>query len=192
MKKLLRKLGRFVTQPVYRWPSIVLTRLTRPIPPALWLSNLFWQRVVGLNRQVPWMVHFTSQVIGDVQIGHDVWCSFALSGGCYIQGINGVRIGDGTIFAPGVKIISANHDPKFFERSEVAPPLVIGRHCWLGANVVVLPGVVLGDNVIVGAGAVVTKSFPGNTVLAGVPARVISRLAPSCADVPKTIPRMIA
>ena len=56
---------------------------------------------------------------------------------------------------------------------EKEKPIIIGKNCWIGTNVVILPGVELGDNVIVGAGAVVTKSFLSNCVLAGVPAKLI-------------------
>ena len=52
-------------------------------------------------------------------------------------------------------------------------PIRIGNKCWIGANAIVLPGVSLGDHVIVGAGAIVTKSFPSNCTIAGVPARII-------------------
>ncbi len=123
------------------------------------------------------MVHFTSSVGDNIQIGRSVWISFACSGNCYIQGINGVHIGDDTIFAPGVKIISANHAFADFNSWPKKDPVIIGRHCWLGANAVILPGVTLGDNVIVGAGAVVTKSVPSNTIVAGVPARPIGNSA---------------
>ena len=98
------------------------------------------------------------------------------SGGCYIQGGNGIEIGDGTIFAPGVKVISANHDPKDLKHWLPDRPIRIGNSCWIGANAVILPRVELGDNVIVGAGAVVTKSFPSNVVLVGNPARVIGKV----------------
>ncbi|WP_306796757.1 acyltransferase [Rhodopirellula halodulae] len=121
------------------------------------------------------MVHFTSRVTGNVKIGKDVWKSFALSGGCYIQGINGVEIGDGTIFAPNVVIVSANHVIGATHQWTMQPPISIGKRCWIGANAVVLPGVCLGDNVVVGAGAVVTRSFPENSVVAGVPAKLVSR-----------------
>lgn len=102
--------------------------------------------------------------------------SFAVSGGCYIQATNGIRIGEETVFAPGVKIISANHDLATLANAAPAPPVVIGTRCWLGANAVILPGVKLGDHVIVGAGSVVTESFPANVVVGGVPAHVIRRL----------------
>jgi acetyltransferase-like isoleucine patch superfamily enzyme len=102
--------------------------------------------------------------------------SLAQSGGCYIQGANGLEIGAGTIIAPGVKIITANHSFADFQQWVVAEPIRIGRNCWIGVNAVILPGVQLGDRVIVGAGSVVTKSIPSNCVIAGVPARTLRSL----------------
>ena len=141
--------------------------------------NFFFKVVFGINRGVPWSVHFTSQVnIPDrIRFGKGVETSFVVSGGCYIQGGNGIEIGEGTIFAPGVKIISANHDPENLHLWKPAKPIKIGKNCWIGANTVILPEVELGDNVIVGAGSVVTKSFPSNVVIAGNPARVIRHLS---------------
>lgn len=145
--------------------------------------NYFFKRVFGVNADVPWSVHFTSRVVVPTRIkfGEGVERSFMFSGGCYIQGGNGIEIGDGTIFAPGVKIISANHDPQDLSQWKPDRPIKIGKNCWIGANAVILPGVELGDNVIVGAGAVVTKSFPGNVIVAGNPARIIREL-PGKAD----------
>jgi acetyltransferase-like isoleucine patch superfamily enzyme len=122
------------------------------------------------------MVHFTSIVNGKVSIGKEVARYFANCHGCYVQGINGVSIGDYTIFAPGVKIISANHDVRNFDKHVKEEGIVIGKRCWLGANCVILPGVRLGDNVIVGAGSVVTKSFGNNVIVAGNPGKVIKHL----------------
>lgn len=152
------------------------------IPFSRWFVNFLFQRLFRLNAEAPFSVHFTSTVrMGKgISLGKNVWKSFAVSGGCYIQGGNGIEIGDDTIFAPGVKIISANHDPANGMEWAPAPPIRIGRRCWIGANAVILPGVELGDGCIVGAGAVVTKSFPaGHCVLAGVPARQIRTLAPA-------------
>lgn len=155
------------------WPIRYLGKRTAPVPPALYIVNAFCQRVLRLNADVPWNVHFTSRVFGDVRIGRNVWVSFSVSSGCYIQGGNGVIIGDDTMFAPGVKIVSANHDVSDYSKWVPSAPIRIGRRCWLGANAVVLPGVTLGDGVVVGAGAVVTRSFEDRAVVAGVPARVL-------------------
>jgi acetyltransferase-like isoleucine patch superfamily enzyme len=143
------------------------------IPPSVWVVNAIFQRIFRLNASVNFQVNFTSTVIaGDkIILGRGVWKSFALSGNCYIQAGNGVYIGDDTIFAPGVKIISANHGMDSDKSWEPSAPIRIGNRCWLGANSIVLPGVQLGDDTIVGAGAVVTRSFPGRSVLVGVPAR---------------------
>lgn len=99
--------------------------------------------------------------------------SFALSGDCYFQALNGIELGKNFLFAPGVKLISSNHD--FADKSLVAKadPIRIGDNVWLGAGAIVLPGVSIGSNVVVGAGSVVTKSFPDNVVIAGNPARII-------------------
>jgi acetyltransferase-like isoleucine patch superfamily enzyme len=148
--------------------------MTKPVPLGLWLVNFFMQRILRINAGAPCMVHFTSRVTGRIIIGKNVWESFAVSGGCYIQGGNGITIGDDTIFAPGVKIISVNHDLKDFSKWEKEDQITIGKRCWIGANAVILPGVQLGDDIIVGAGAVVTKSFPNGLVIAGVPAKDIS------------------
>jgi acetyltransferase-like isoleucine patch superfamily enzyme len=155
------------------WPYAVLYYFTRPIPPGLFFINFIFQRIFRINGEIPWMVNFTSRVSGNIKIGKNVWISFAVSGGCYVQGINGIEIGDNTIFAPGVKIISANHDPNDYNKWIKCSPIKIGKNCWIGANAVILPGVQLGDNVIVGAGSVVTKSFPNNCTIAGVPAKII-------------------
>jgi acetyltransferase-like isoleucine patch superfamily enzyme len=140
------------------------------------LVNFIFQRVLRINGDTPWSVAFTSRVIApqNIRIGRNVGKSFAVSGCCYIQGINGIDIGDGTVFSFGVGIVSSNHDRGDLTSNVAGGPVRIGRNCWLGKNAVVLPGVELGDGCIVGAGAVVTKGFPAGSVLAGVPARPIS------------------
>lgn len=100
------------------------------------------------------------------------------SPGIYLQNFAGnIRLGRGTYIAPNVGIITANHDPLNLDRHVPAEDVTIGNECWIGMNAVVLPGVILGPRTIVGAGAVVTKSFPeGNCIIAGNPARMIKRL----------------
>ena len=103
---------------------------------------------------------------------------------CHIGCIGKICIGSGTMIASRVYISDHSHgnitaeDLTFApaKRPLVSKPVVIGRNVWLGEGCCILPGVTLGDNVIVGANAVVTHSFPSNSVIAGVPARVIKQL----------------
>lgn len=143
------------------------------ISSGLLLVNFIYQKLFDINNSIPWSVHYSSTIQGKITIGKNVWKSFASSGGCYIQGANGIEIGDDTIFAPGIKIISSNHNPNDLDNWIVVPPVKIGKNCWIGANAVILPGVELGDRVIVGAGSIVTKSFPTDSVIAGNPARLL-------------------
>lgn len=156
------------------WPIRLANKFRKDnISTGLLIMNFIFQKVFDINNSIPWSVHYTSTVQGKITLGKNVWRSFASSGGCYIQAANGIEIGDDTIFAPGVKMISSNHNPGNFESWIVTNPIRIGKNCWIGTNAVILPGIELGDNVIVGAGAVVTKSFPAGSVVVGNPAKLL-------------------
>ena len=99
--------------------------------------------------------------------------SLIMSPSCYLQAINGIEIGEDTLFGPGVKIISANHDMLDYKKAVTEKPIKIGTECWIGANAVILPAVEIGDRVIVGAGSVVTQSFGDDVKIAGNPAKII-------------------
>lgn len=144
------------------------------------LVNFVFQRIFRLNASAPFSVNFRSTVTcGEkIQIGRRVGASFAISGGLYVTGTHGVEIGDGTVIGPNVGILSANHDLYQRNLATADGPVRIGQNCWIGMNAVILPGVVLGDNVTVAAGSVVTASFPSNVVIGGVPARVLKHITP--------------
>ncbi|MGB9691206.1 MAG: acyltransferase [Candidatus Sumerlaeaceae bacterium] len=144
-----------------------------------YLQYLFFKHVFRINSKVPWPVHFTSRVVCPERVILGKGSYPGDMPGCYIQAINGIEIGDYSIFAPNVGLISANHDPSDLNKHIPAPPIRIGNFCWVGMNSVVLPGVQLGDHTIVGAGSVVTESFPeGYCVIAGNPAKLIRQLSP--------------
>ena len=95
---------------------------------------------------------------------------------CIIQ--SHVVIGDDVIMGPDVKIYSRNHryealDTPIKDQGKVQCTTSIGSDVWIGANVIILPGVCIGDHVIVGAGAVVSKDVPEFAVVAGNPARIL-------------------
>jgi len=95
----------------------------------------------------------------------------------YIEASNGVFIDDYTNIGPNVGIISSNHNLIDNSKQDEAPPIYIGKFCWIGMNAVILPGVQLGDFTIVGAGAIVSRNFPeGYCVIAGNPAQIINYL----------------
>jgi len=87
-----------------------------------------------------------------------------------------IYIGDSTMLGPNVVIATAGHpiDPELRSRGlQYNLPVRIGRNCWLGAGVIVMPGVTIGDNTVIGAGSIVTKDIPSGVVAVGNPCRVL-------------------
>ena len=90
-----------------------------------------------------------------------------------------IYIGDYTMLGPNVTIATAGHpiDPELRRRGlQYNLPVRIGRNCWLGAGVIVMPGVTIGDNTVIGAGSIVTKDIPANVVAVGNPCRILRPL----------------
>lgn len=142
-------------------------------------SYFFWQKILGFNRHCYWPVHFTSIVSNPRNILCGIETCPGFMPGCYIQAHGKISIGDYTQISANVGIITSNHD--IHSNVEHLPPkdISIGEYCWIGMNVTILPGVTLGNFTTVGAGSVVTKSFPdGYCVVAGNPAQIIRRLNP--------------
>ena len=99
-----------------------------------------------------------------------------LNFGCVILDICPVRIGSGTKIGPGVQIVAADHPRDGAGREtglEFGRPVTIGKNVWIGAGAVILPGVEIGDDAVVGAGTIVTKSVGAGMTVVGNPARPI-------------------
>lgn len=144
-----------------------------------WVISDFWGRILlNKNRGIKWPVSPVTRIGGgNIIFDVDDLDNFN-SPNCYFQSYDAqIQIGKGTYIAQGVGIITSNHDVYDLDKYSVAADVIIGKNCWLGMNAIVLPGVVLGDNTVVGAGSVVTHSFPGGRcVIAGNPAKVIKLL----------------
>lgn len=143
------------------------------------LRGIFYQKLLGFNRQIPWPINPSFKISDFRMIDFDVDdIDNFQSGGCYFQNFSAkIYIGKGTKIAPNVGLITANHNIRDSDYNEEGLPIRIGQKCWIGMNAVILPGVLLGDHTVVGAGAVVTRSFPeGNCVLGGSPARILKKI----------------
>ena len=147
------------------------------------LFNFVVQKIFRVNKSIPFMLHYTSRIndpkgieILNIEDNEALFRCFASSNGVYINAYNGIKFGKDVMFASGVKLISANHDFKYRKKHIKSNPIILEENVWLGANVVVLPGVKIGKNFIVGAGSVVTKDIEPNSIYAGNPARKIKDL----------------
>ena len=90
-----------------------------------------------------------------------------------------IYVGDYTMIGPNVTLATAGHPilPELRKEAyQFNMPIHIGKNCWLGAGVIVLPGVTIGDNTVIGAGSVVTKDIPSNVVAIGNPCRILREI----------------
>lgn len=146
----------------------------------LWvLKGLLFQKILSFNKNVPWPVAHTVLVNNWKNIHFDSEdVNIFQTNGSYFQAQDAhIYIGKGTWIAPNVGLITTNHNIYNVSEHAGGQNVRIGEKCWIGMNSVVLPGVELGKNTIVAAGAVVTKSFPeGYCVIGGVPARILKRI----------------
>jgi acetyltransferase-like isoleucine patch superfamily enzyme len=100
-----------------------------------------------------------------------------INAGCKFQDQGGIFIDDGALIGHGVVIATLNHDMDPEKRQALHPsPVHIGKKVWIGANATITPGVSIGDNAVVAAGAVVTKDVDADTIVGGVPAKPIKRI----------------
>ena len=107
----------------------------------------------------------------NIHLGTGVFLNF----NCVILDVVEVRIGDKTQIGPGVQILTADHPRSPEERAgglEFGRPIVIGRNVWIGGGAILLPGITVGDDALIGAGSVVTRDVPAGATVVGNPARV--------------------
>lgn len=110
-----------------------------------------------------------------VHFGKNVYVNFNLT----LVDDTHIYVGDYTMFGPGVIIATAGHPLLSELRQEgyqYNAPVHIGKNCWIGAGALIMPGITIGDHVVVGAGSVVTKDLPSNVIAVGNPCRVLREI----------------
>lgn len=109
-----------------------------------------------------------------IQIGKRVFINHA----CTFLDMGGITIEDDVLIGPKVNLITENHplDPAN-RQALIVKPIVVKRNAWIGAAATILPGTTIGENSVIGAGAVVSKDVPANTIVGGVPAKVIKTIS---------------
>ena len=108
-----------------------------------------------------------------ITIGKNVFINHA----CSFLDMGGITIEDNVLIGPKANLITENHPLNLGDRKTlVCKPIVIKRNAWIGAAATILPGVTIGENAVVAAGAVVSKDVPANTVVSGVPAKIIKTI----------------
>ncbi|MCD7756308.1 MAG: sugar O-acetyltransferase [Firmicutes bacterium] len=142
------------TQPERRWAK---------------LHEMFAEFGEGSYVESPFYSNFGGR---NVHFGKWVYANFNLT----LVDDTHIYVGDDTMIGPNVTIATAGHpiDPTLRRKGlQYNIPVHIGKNCWLGAGVIVLPGVTIGDNTVVGAGSIVTKDLPSGVVAVGNPCRVL-------------------
>lgn len=156
-------------------------RLARKIPRFLFLKSRYFYMKLILGK-----IGVKSFVYPDTAINYPenvfIGCNVSISNGVYIGASShgSVTIGDRTAIASGTRIVTATHDSAFLPviRVGINKPVFIGSDVWIGTGAIILPGVTISDGAIVAAGAVVTKDVLPDTMVGGVPAKLIKNLGP--------------
>lgn len=210
MNHLLKRLLSLLVSPVIRalWPVVeniqrlgayvgLAGRLPTPVDPSvvvLGAPEILGSRRVRLGRGLRLYrgLYLETQELGTIDIGDNV----VISRGVHIVAYAGVAIGEGSMIGEYTSIRDANHRREssgaIRETGYESAPISIGKHVWIGRGVMILPGVHVGDHATVGANAVVTRDVPAGVLVAGVPARIISRQKVSEPDSALSDPREVS
>lgn len=133
------------------------------------LQEMFAEIGEGCYIETPFHSNFGGR---NVHFGKYIYANFNLT----LVDDTHIYVGDYTMFGPGVTVATAGHpiQPDLRRKGmQYNAPVRIGKNCWIGAGALILPGVTIGDNVVIGAGGVVTKDIPSDVVAVGNPCRVL-------------------
>ncbi len=136
------------------------------------LSEMFAEIGEGCYIEPPFHANWGGK---HVHFGKDIYANFNLT----LVDDTHIYVGDCTMFAPNVTVATAAHPvlPALREKAfQFNAPVHIGKNCWIGSGALIMPGVTIGENTVIGAGSVVTKDIPANVVAVGNPCRVMREI----------------
>ncbi len=136
------------------------------------LKDMFAEIGDGCHIEPPFHANWGGK---HVHFGSQIYANFGLT----LVDDTHIYVGDFTMFGPNVIIAAAGHPilPAFRKHAwQYNAPVHIGKNCWLGAGVIVVPGVSIGDNTVIGAGSIVTKDIPANVIAVGNPCRILREI----------------
>ena len=136
-----------------------------------YLEELFGSKLDDVRILTPFTCDFGNRVT----FGKNVFINHS----AILSAAGGIEFEDGSMAAPGLKIATINHDMYERHTKYTYGKVLVKKNAWLGLGVTICPGVTIGENAVVAAGAVVTKDVPDNAVVGGVPAKVIRMLDPN-------------
>ncbi|CDF98557.1 sugar O-acetyltransferase [Avibacterium paragallinarum] len=134
------------------------------------------QQILGKSKGIP---HINAPFFCDYGCFIEVGENFFANYHCTLLDSGGIKIGDNVMFAPNVSLYTVGHplDPELRQQDwEQALPIIIGNNVWIGGNTIILGGVTIGDNSVIGAGSLVNKNIPANSLAMGSPAKVIRQI----------------
>lgn len=137
------------------------------------LKKMFAEIGIGCYIEPPL---YTNMGGRHVHFGSNIYANFGLT----LVDDTHIYVGDNTKFGPHVTVATAGHpiDPQLRSKAlQYNMPVSIGRNCWIGTGAIILPGVTIGDNTVIGAGSVVTRDIPANVVAVGNPCRVLREIS---------------
>lgn len=130
-----------------------------------------WGQTIDPSTTV--LAPFSTNFGKHTRIGKNVFVNH----GCSFLDLGGITIEDDVLIGPQVKLVTENHPVDPANRKSLdLKSIVVKKNAWIGAGTVILPGVTIGENSIVAAGAVVTQDVPSNTIVGGVPAKHIKNI----------------
>ncbi|MCR0983408.1 sugar O-acetyltransferase [Roseomonas populi] len=133
------------------------------------------RQIFGKGGDTVWMQPpFHCDYGSNIELGERVFFNF----NCVVLDVCRVRIGDFTLFGPGVQILTPMHplDAALRRKEEYGRPIDIGADVWVGGGALILPGVTIGSGAVIGAGSVVTRDVPAGVLAAGNPCRIIREI----------------